>query len=102
MAIIAARQLLKLHPEAGGMRLAPGAHASQDLDLMSEVEGYVGAETFAAVNPRNNRKIELDLSKLQRRTERHRYIFFMSPLFPGNERIPKFERDGIEVWSVEF
>ncbi|RWI33312.1 MAG: hypothetical protein EOR30_32025 [Mesorhizobium sp.] len=102
MAIAAARQLLELHSDAGGFRLAPGAHASLELDIMSEVAGYVGAETFAAVSPRNNGKLAADLAKLARRPERHRYVFFMSPLFPGNERRPQFERDGIEVWSIDF
>lgn len=102
VAIAAARQLLELHSDAGGFRLAPGAHASLELDIMSEVEGYVGAETFAAVSPRNNGKLAADLAKLARRPERHRYVFFMSPLFPGNERRAQFERDGIEVWSIDF
>ncbi|MER8734103.1 hypothetical protein NKH28_30570 [Mesorhizobium sp. M1227] len=83
VAITAARQLLVLHPDAGGLRLAPGAHASLELDIMSEVEGYVGAETFAVVSPRNNGKLAADLAKLARRSERYRYIFFMSPLFPS-------------------
>ena len=100
-AIAAARQLLALHPDAGGFRLAPGAHASLPLDIMSEREGLVGAETFAAVSPRNNGKLENDLDKLKDRSEKHRYVFFMSPQFPGNERRPQFERDGIQVWSVD-
>jgi hypothetical protein len=54
VAVTAARQLLQLHPHAEGFHLAPGAHAAQDLDIMSEPPGLVGAETFAAVNPRNN------------------------------------------------
>src|SRR6266513_460092 len=35
-----------LHPDAGGFRLAPGASASQTLDIMSVAEGLVGAETL--------------------------------------------------------
>jgi len=100
-AIAAARQLLLLHPEAGGFRLAPGAHASQALDIMSEVEGLVGAETFASVDPKNNRKLALDLDKLAGRTEQHRYVFFASPLFPGTTRLPQLERGGVHVWSVD-
>jgi hypothetical protein len=38
VAIAAARQLLELHPDAGGFLLTPGAHASLELDIMSEVE----------------------------------------------------------------
>ena len=101
VAIAAARQLLLLHPEAGGFRLAPGAHFSQPLDIMSEVAGLVGAETFAAVHPRNNRKLDHDLTKLAGRSETHRYVFFMSPHCPGNERQPQFERNGVQVWSVD-
>lgn len=101
VALAAARQLLVLHPEAGGFRLAPGADASQALDIMSEADGLVGAETFAAVHPGNNDKLRNDLMKLAPRREIHRYVFFMSPKFPGNARQPQFERDGIQVWSVD-
>ena len=72
------------------------------LDIMSEKPGLIGAETFAAVDPANNRKLSKDLAKLDGRMETYRYVFFMSPLFPGNERISRFERDGIQVWSVDF
>jgi hypothetical protein len=102
VALAAAKQLLTLHPEAGGFHLAPGAHASQDLDIMSEAPGLVGAETFAAVHPRNNNKLAADLAKLNRRPEVFRYIFFMSPRFPRNERHTALERHGVQVWSVEF
>lgn len=101
VAIAAARQLLELHPDAGGFRLAPGAHAALPLDIMSEREGLVGAETFAAVSPRNNSKLESDLAKMSARPEMHRYVIFLSPQFPGNKRRPEFERDGVQVWSVD-
>jgi hypothetical protein len=90
VALAAARQLLVLHPEVGGFRLAPGAHASIPLDVMSEAEGEVGAETFAAVSPR----------KMAQRPEKHRYVFFMSPRHLKAERLPQLERDGVQVWSV--
>lgn len=102
VAIAAARELLDLHPEAGGFHLAPGAHLAQDLDIMSVVPGLVGAETFAAVDPRNNKKLALDLAKLAGRSERHRYVFFMSPLYPGDMRLEGLERDGVQVRSVSF
>jgi hypothetical protein len=101
VALSAARQLLELHPDIGGYRLAPGAHASIPLDIMSETEGLVGAETFAAVEPRNNCKLEKDLTKMAARPEQHRYVFFMSPRFPGSKRLVQFERDGVQVWSVD-
>ena len=101
VALSAARRLLELHPEAGGYRLAPGAHAAIELDIMSETAGLVGAETFAAVDPKNNGKLEQDLRKLAARTERHRYVFFMSPCFPGVKRLTQLERNDIQVWSVD-
>ena len=67
---------------------------------MSEAEAQVGAETFAAVSPRNNGKLKADLAKMALRPEQHRYVFFMSPQFPNAERLWQFERDGVQVWSV--
>lgn len=69
---------------------------------MSHVEGLVGAETFAAVDPRNNKKLASDLDKLAERTEQYRYVFFMSPMFPKSERQTAFERSGVMVWSIDF
>lgn len=101
VALAAVRQLLVLHPQAGGFLIAPGAHAAQPLDVMSVVEGLVGAETFAAVDPRNNQKLAKDLAKLTDRPEAHRYVFFASPLFAGTTRLTQFERAGVQVWSVD-
>ena len=102
VAVAAARQLLLLHPGAGGFHLAPGAHMARELDIMSVVPGLVGAETFAAVDPRNNDKLAADLAKLAGRPETHRYVFFLSPRCPGTARQPKLERDGIQVWSIDL
>ncbi len=82
--------------------LAPGAHAAIELEIMSEVPGLVGAETFAAVDPRNNDKLEKDLQKLSARPEQHRYVFLMSPRFPGVKRLRELERFDIQVWSVDL
>lgn len=68
---------------------------------MSVVDGLIGAETFAAVHPSNNGKLDADLTKLAGRPEVHWYAFFMSPAYPGNERRPKLERDSVQVWSVD-
>jgi len=59
---------------------------------MSEEPGLVGAETFAAVHPRNNGKLAADLAKLSDRPEKHRYVFFMSPRHPGACRQPALGR----------
>lgn len=100
VALEAARKLLELHPEAGGFHVAPGAHMSIPLDIMSIEAGVVGAETFAVTKPTSNDKLNKDLRKLASRSELHRYIFFSAPGFGETSRIPRYEREGVQVWSV--
>jgi hypothetical protein len=101
VAIAAAKQLLQFHPDAKGFYLAPGARAGRPLDIMSVVENMVGAETCAVVDPRNNRKIEKDVAKLEARTEAYRYVFFVCPKFPRNERQREIHRSSVvQVWSI--
>lgn len=101
VAVKAAEFLLKWHPETQGLRLAPGAHAPRGtLDIESLEPDLIGAETFAAVHPDNNRKLKKDLEKLASRTETHRYIFFISPEFPETKRLPEKETDGVTVYSL--
>ena len=100
VALAAARELFTLHPEAGDFALhAVPTHRSR-FDIMSIEKGLVGAET-AAVTPANNNKLNKDLIKLASRPEKHRYVFFSSPLYPKTRRLPKFERDEVQVWSVD-
>ena len=101
VAITAAKELLKRHPEANGFMLAPGADMNLPLDIMSVEPGLVGAETFASVDPRNNRKLAKDLAKLEDRTEQFRYVYFSSPVYPGSQRRKELEKHGIQVWSVD-
>jgi hypothetical protein len=101
VAIAAARQLLVLHPGAGGFHRAPGAHASLPFDIVSG-DGSVVAETFAAVTPANNGKLRKDLDKLVSRPNiDHRYVFFMAPGYPGIQQREKLERAGVQVWSLD-
>lgn len=101
VALAAAGKLLDLHPEAEGFQVAPGAHMAIPLDIMSMSKGLVGAETFAAVDPRNNRKLQKDLAKMVLRPERHRYVFFCSPRFRGSRRLEALETGGVQVWSID-
>lgn len=102
VALEATRILLDQHPDANGFDLAPGAHMALSLDIMSVQPGLVGAETFAAVDPKNNKKLAKDLAKLASSDARYRYLFFASPKFPGPARWPALERNGVEVWSVDI
>ena len=74
---------------------------SEPLDIMSGVDGLVGAETFAAVDPHNNNKLARDLAKPAARSEQHRYIFFMSPKYPAPKSWTEPESAGIQVSSVD-
>jgi hypothetical protein len=100
VALTASRKLLELHPDVGGFMVAPGAHMSIDLDIMSFQEGAVGAETFAATHPGSNGKLVKDRNKLAIRSELNRYVFFSAPRYAETKRQPAFERDGVQVWSV--
>ena len=100
MALAAARQLLVLHPEVGGLRLPPGADACQALNMMSVKEGCVGAETFAAVTPLNNGKLAKDLLSCLRIRSCITTCFSCLP-YLGNKRLSQFEAHGIEAWSVD-
>ncbi len=100
VALEAARLLFELHPEEIGYQIAPGADMAQALDIMSYTEGRVGAETFAAVDPRNNSKLKKDLAKLAARVDQHRYVFFSSPRFPATQRRVELEVGGVQVWSI--
>jgi hypothetical protein len=106
VALEATRLLLERHPNAGGFTLAPGATASQELDIMSVAKGLVGAETFAATSPGSNQKMKRDLEKLKTKESVYlnRYVFFAAPTHPRQERQMKYEREysGIEVWSLKI
>ncbi len=73
---------------------------SHPLDIMSTTEGQVGAETFAAVDHRNNNKLKKDLSKLATRADCHRYVFFSSPRYLDTKRRVELEVDETQVCSI--
>lgn len=101
VALSAARQLLAWHPAVGGFWLAPGAHMYLPIYMMSVQPEIVGAETFAAVDPRNNGKLAKDLKKLSVRQEQYRYVFFASPKHPRLAHLDRYDSNGVQVWSVE-
>jgi hypothetical protein len=101
VALAAAKVLLALHPEAGGLEVAPGAHMARPLDVMSVKPNVVGAETFAAVHPKNNNKLKKDVRKLAAHTEvAHRYVFFTSPNAPTTGPVAQYAEPDVEVWSI--
>ena len=91
--------LFERHPSSGGFRLNLGTASGTDIE--SVIPGVVAAEVFAAVHPKNNRKLEKDLKKLalECASAQFRYVFFGAPGF-RHERQHKLETiEGIEVWG---
>jgi hypothetical protein len=100
VALRATAWLLDRHSDAGGFMLAPGAKAALPLDIVSLRTNIVGAETFAAVHPDNNRKLAGDLLKLRDVQYQFRYAFFYAPGFPPG-RVERLERySGVEVHCI--
>jgi len=73
----AAEYLLQSHPPFTVLILNLGTTSGWDIE--SAENGGLVAEVFAAVNPRNNRKIEKDMEKVAKDKAQHRYVFFMCP-----------------------
>ena len=69
--------------------------------MRSPGEFHPFAKTFAAVDPHNNNKLAKDLAKMATRSEQYRYVFFMSPKYPGPKRWTELESAGVQVWSVD-
>ncbi len=72
----ATRWLFKYHPDAAPFRLNLGAAGGTDIE---SIDGSIAAETFASVDPTNNRKLEKDIDKVGCTTAEHKYVFYICP-----------------------
>lgn len=101
-AVDGARMIWKFHPEVRELTVYPGAHAPKGTLDIEATDGAssIGAETFSAVKPSNNGKLNRDIQKLLTRKEVYRYIFFISPKYPENKRQAVLEAEGVQVWSL--
>jgi hypothetical protein len=95
----AVEELLVLHPDAGGFRVALGASSGRDIE--SVVPGLVAAEVFAATSPSSNNKLNADLKRLADDNSEHRYVFFSCPNIPKG-RQEKREKYGIKVHAIQL
>lgn len=94
----AAALLFSWHPGIDLLNLNLGTRAGTDIE--SDYDGGIAAEIFAAVTPKNNKKLTKDIEKVSKQKATHKYVFFMSPdhdegLYKGNESV-----NGIKVWSL--
>ncbi|MCB1636582.1 MAG: hypothetical protein KDI51_18485 [Xanthomonadales bacterium] len=94
---LAVRTLLALHPEEAPFTLNLGTTAGLDIESMS---GAIAAEVFAAVNPRNNRKLAKDIAKVAASSAREKYVFFMCPGFAEGPQPTLGNGSGVSIWSV--
>jgi len=88
----AAALLLEKYPEHAPLVLNLGTSSGTDIE--SE-DGEVVAEVFAAVDPRNNRKLAKEIERLRLRAAPFRYVFYLSPKCGGKG--DEFEVDGISI-----
>jgi hypothetical protein len=95
----AVEQLIELHPDAGGFRLALGTSSGRDVE--SVAPDLVAAEVFSATHPNSNQKLKKDLARLSADPARHRYVFFAAPgyVVGRNERLETVP--GVQVHVVE-
>ena len=68
---------------------------------MSGVDGLVGAETFAAVDPHNNNKLAKDMAKMAARVPSMTVTCFLCRQNTGPKRWTELESAGVQVWSVD-
>ena len=96
----AIEQLLEIHPEAGGFRLALTTSSGRDIE--SVVQDLVAAEVFAATHPNSNQKIKKDIARLSADPARHRYVFFAAPGYTRGRQVALETSRDVEVWCVEI
>ena len=100
---LATEYLLKIHPSAKPFILNLGAR--RGLDIESSKCGGIGAEVFAAVNPKNNNKLKKDCEKIFYQTGMtHKYVFFMCPGYKSGrqEDDPQFPDVSIVAVSEDY
>ena len=72
----ATRWLFQHHPDAAPFRLNLGTAGGTDIE---STDGSIAAETFASVDPRNNRKLDKDIDKVGCTAAEHKYVFYICP-----------------------
>ena len=92
----AVRWLAEKHKNALPLRLSLGALAGFDIESEN---GDLVAETFAAVDPRNNDKLTKDIQKLASQSHQHRYVFYICP---GREWRPPESVEGVTVVQIPW
>lgn len=91
--------LFTRHPKVQSLTLNLGTSAGSDIE--TQEDGGIAAEVFAAVTPRNNRKLANDIKKVSIANAKHRYVLFMSPEHEvGPYQGATTNATGVTVWSL--
>lgn len=95
----AAKWLLENHPGAVPFRLNLGT--TKGTDIVS-LDGTIAAETFAAVDPKNNRKLEKDTAKVSKTGAEHKYVFYICPKKANSQSPNSRQHEKVKVIHLEW
>jgi hypothetical protein len=93
----ATRWLFQHHPDAAPFRLNLGTTGGTDIE---SIDGSVAAETFASVDPRNNRKLEKDIDKVGCTAAVHKYVFYICPRDAISEATTSSRNEQVKIVSL--
>ena len=93
----ATRWLFQHHPDAAPFLLNLGTTGGTDIE---SIDGSVAAETFASVNPRNNRKLDNDIDKVGCTAAVHKYVFYICPMDAISEETASSRNEQVKIVSL--
>lgn len=93
----AASILFERHPGLASLTLNLGTKFGSDIE--SDFDGGIAAEVFAAVNPKNNNKLQKDIKKVSALNAVHKYVFFLCPDIEEGPYQNQLENE-VVVWSL--
>ena len=96
----AVEQLIAMHPEANGFRLALATSSGRDIESVEP--NLVAAEVFSATHPGSNQKLKKDIARLTTDPARYRYVFFAAPNYACGRQSNLETVPGIEVYCVDL
>ena len=99
----AARWLLKEHQETVALRLNLGTAMGSDIESLDgngHTDGFIVAETFSAVTPKNNNKLKNDIAKVSAADAKYKYVFYICPSHPLTDRSTLPREDEVRVVSL--
>ena len=70
-------------------------------DIEGICQGVVEVEVFAAVNPKNNGKLNKDIARMKDSRAENLYVFFYAPsCTPGHKTALEKPGSRVQVWAL--